>query len=719
MTKHANITYEDLAVLIKKRISSKDFKLIKKAYDYAKEKHFGVKRKTGEDYIDHPLNVAYILAEINADATTICAGILHDVLEDCCVTKEEMANEFSLEIANLVDGVTKINKLSFKGANEAMIANHRKILVGLSEDVRVIIIKLADRLHNLRTIWPFSAEKKKSKAKETLDILTPIAHRLGMNTIKAELEDLSLRYYKPDIYFDIVEQLNQTKIERDEKVEEMIKIVSNLLKKNNIKHEIKGRAKSIYSIYKKLSKGKKFSDIFDLLALRIFVNNEQECYQTLGLIHSKFHPLPKRFKDYVANPKTNMYQSLHTTIFGLDGFLFEIQIRTYEMDKVAEQGIAAHWSYKESNGKVAMQSAMENKLQFFKSLMELSVEEKSDEQFVNSVKEEIFKNNIYIFTPNGDVIELPASSTPIDFAYRIHSDIGDKMVGALVNNNIVPLDYELKSNDIVKINVNKNSNGPSREWLNIVKSSQAKNKIRAFFNKIDNKTNVKKGEELLNKELKKRKISLNEFYHPKNIDKLTSNYKVISIEEIYKQIFSSNLTPSQVINFLYNATETKQEQFLKKIQNGEVKKTVVSKNDIIIKGIDQIKINIASCCKPIPEDDLIGYITKGYGITVHRTNCPNIHDDKRIIEAVWNDVIQKKYPTGIIIRTIDLTNILLDIVTISSNNNISVNSVNTISADSAFTYELILEVESVSHLNKFLKHIESNKNVKSVERIIK
>ena len=402
-----NLTFDELFTKVSSYIKNKnDRRLITKAYLFAYEKHFGQKRHTGEDYITHPLNVAYILADINADYQTICAALMHDTIEDCGVTKEEIALKFGTEIANLVDGVTKINKLNFSCDSEATLANHRKILVGLTEDVRVIIIKLADRLHNMRTLWILSEKSQKENAKETLEILVPIAHRLGMNKIKSELEDLSLRYSKPDVYFSIVEKLNQSKVERNANVELMMESITSLLNKHGIKHKIKGRAKSIYSIYKKLDTGRRFSDIYDLLALRVFVNTEQDCYQTLGIIHSKYRPIPKRFKDYIAMPKQNGYQSLHTTVFGENGQLYEIQIRTYDMDQVAEHGIASHWSYKEK-GKSIMQSAMEEKLQFFRSIMELSNEEERDELFVNSVKDDIHKTMIYVFTPKGDVIELP------------------------------------------------------------------------------------------------------------------------------------------------------------------------------------------------------------------------------------------------------------------------------------------------------------------------
>ena len=720
--KNVNLTFDMMLDTIKVYINDEvELNLITKAYRFAYEKHFGVRRLTGEDYIDHPLNVANILTTIKADSATICAALLHDVMEDCDVSKSEITELFGKEIAHLVDGVTKINKLNFSGDNEAVIANHRKILVGLSEDVRVIIIKLADRLHNMRTLWVLPEKKQKEKAKETLDILTPIAHRLGMNHIKSELEDLSLRYYKPDVYFGIVEDLNQTKTERNNIVNEMIDKVSNLLNDNNIKHEIKGRAKSVYSIYKKLDKGKKFRDIYDLLALRVFVNTEQECYQALGIIHSKYRPIPKRFKDYVAMPKTNMYQSLHTTVFGIDGYLFEIQIRTYEMDEIAENGIASHWSYKEkgSSVKASMQNDMEQKLQFFKSIIELQQEEANDEEFVKSVKEDVFKNTIYVFTPKGDVIEMPNGATPIDFAYRVHSNIGDKMVGAIVNGNIVPLDYSLQSNDIIKINTNNNSTGPSREWLNIVKTNQARNKIKAYFNRIDKDENLKTGQEMLAKELRKKKISNSDFFASENIDKILEELKYKTIEDLYVNLGNNKLPVGTVINIVYNENNTKEDIILKRATTGEVKNPVI-KNDIIVEGIEDIKVNIASCCRPIPGDRIVGYITKGNGISVHRMVCPNVSDlEERIIDVKWNQVTAKKYPTNILIRALDNKNILLDIISKTSNTDITVQSINTINTNDNFMYDITVLISDKDKLMKFMNDIRMIPNIIDVERIIK
>ena len=719
-----NLTFEELREkLITYITDENDLDMIRKAYMLAFEKHFGVKRKSGEDYIIHPLNVAYILTEIYADAKTIQAALLHDVVEDTDVTIEEIEEMFGSEVALLVNGVTKINRLNFQGDNEAMIANHRKILVGLTEDVRVIIIKLADRLHNMRTIWALPEKKQKQKAKETLDILTPIAHRLGIGSIKSELEDLSLRYYKPDTYFDIVEKLNKSKAERDQLVIEMKQSVSSILNEHGIKHEIKGRSKSIYSIYKKLDKGKKFSDIFDLLALRVFVDTESECYQALGIIHSKYRPIPKRFKDYVAMPKTNMYQSLHTTVFGEGGQLYEIQIRTYEMDKVAELGIASHWSYKEngSNVKANMKNTMEQKLQFFRNIMDLKQEETNDADFVKSVSEEVLKENVYVFTPKGDVIELPSGSTPIDFAYRVHSGVGDKMVGAIVNNNIVPLDYVLKDNDIIKINTNKNSIGPSREWINMAYTSSAKNKIKAFYNKIDKEGYIEKGQEILKDECRKKKIAFNEIVSNENIEKLLKEYKFRNVDELYVNVGNGKITPTMIFNVINNNNENKVDIILKKATNNANIKQTVNKNDIVVEGIDDIKVNIASCCKPVPGDRVIGYITKGNGISVHRSVCPNVSElEERLIEVNWNTKISKKYSTTLLIRASESKNILLDVVSKTSNSDITIQSINSLSqSKDEYVFEITVMVDCKESLVKFMNDINSLQKINSIERIIK
>ena len=697
--------------------------LIQKAYEYSSQKHLGETRLTGDDYMVHPLNVAIILIGVRADYETICAGLLHDLLEDNHTEYRTLVNEFGKNIADLVEELTRINRLNFEGDKQSVIASNRKILVGLTEDVRIIILKLADRLHNMRTLWAIPEKAQKEKAKETLDILTPIAHRLGIGHLKSELEDLSLRYYKPDIYFSIVEMLNQTKAERDCNVADMIESVSSILNKKGIKHKIKGRSKSIYSIYKKLDKGKKFSDIYDLLALRVYVDEVEECYQALGYIHAVYKPMPRRFKDYIAMPKANMYQSLHTTVFGVHGELFEIQIRTYEMDEIAENGIASHWSYKEkgSNTKAALQNTMEQKLQFFKAIMELQKNEASDDEVVNTLKEDVLNTSIYVFTPDGDVIELANGSTPIDFAYRVHTNVGNKMVGAIVNGNMVPLDYKLQDNDVVKIKTNKNSVGPSKEWLNIAYTTQAKNKIRSYFNKIDKQEHLKRGEELLKEELRKRKVAFNDFLSPENIDKILRELKYKDLNEVYTNLGNNKLSIATLMNIIYHELDSKEDLILKKAtQNKTVSPTSI-KNDIIVRGIDQIKVNVASCCKPIPGDSIVGYITKGNGIAVHRMSCPNIKDiEERIIEVSWNDEIIKKYPTSLLVHTTNQKDALLKIITKTSNTNILVQSIRSLTSHKdETTFELVVVVSNIDDLNKFLNDIRALPDIVEVERVIK
>ena len=721
MSKHQkDLTIEKLMDKIKTYITDeKELSVIDKAYKYAYEKHFGQKRLTGEEYIIHPLNVTYILTRISADYETLSAALLHDVVEDCGVSVNEIEENFGHNIAILVDGVTKINKLNLSGTTEALINNQRKILVGLSEDVRVIIIKLADRLNNMQTLFVHSEKKQKETARETLDILTPIADRLGINSIKQDLEELCLRYLKPGEYYDIVEKLNATKAERDNSVAKMIENVSDLLNKHDIKHEIFGRSKSIYSIYKKLEKGKRFSEIYDLLALRILVDTEQDCYQALGIIHSKFRPKPKRFKDYIAMPKTNMYQSLHTTVFGVDGQLYEIQIRTYEMDRVAEYGIASHWSYKEKGSvKAVMQNEMEQKLQFFRAIMDLKKEQENPEDFVNTVKEEVFHNTIYVFTPLGDVIELPNGSTPVDFAYKVHTNVGDKTVGAIVNSNMVPLDYKLKSDDIVKIITNNNSAGPSREWLNFVQTTHAKNKIKAFFNRINKEENLKKGEDILSKELRKQKISNDEFFDDEKFKKLLSDLKFNSANELYGNLGSGKISINTVMDNFLKKEVSKEEKILEKATKGSQKQS--SSNSLIgVAGIDDIKVNLASCCNPVPGDRIVGYITKGYGITVHRMVCPNVSNlDERLIEVKWN-TDTSKLPTNILVRSNSDNNALINIISKAANNDIPVRKFNSHRSKEDDAIEMTVLVNNKEQLLKLMNDIKMIPEVTDVERLIK
>ena len=712
--KTENITIEDLLNRVATYDDNpEDQKLIRNAYDYAYRKHFSQKRITGDDYITHPLNVAWILTDVNADGKAIAAALLHDTIEDSDSTYEEINNLFGEEVAKIVDGVTKINRLNFTTDSEQMAANQRKILVGLSSDVRVLIVKLADRLHNMRTLYVLSEAKQKRKSKETLEILTPVAHRLGMYKLKSELEDLSLRYLNPDAYYEIVEKLNLKKTERDEAVGKMLDEVSNLLTEHNIPHEIKGRSKSIYSIYNKMSKGKKFEDIYDILALRVFVNTEQECYLALGLIHSKYKPVPKRFKDYIAMPKTNLYQSLHTTVFGIDGQLFEIQIRTYEMDKIAEYGIASHWSYKE-NKSPNSKDIMEQKLEIFRSIIELNEDAKTPEEFISNVKKDLlFNDSIYVYTPKGDVIELPKGSTCVDFAYRVHSEVGDKMVGAIVNDSIVPFDYILKTGDIIKVNTSKLSKGPNKDWLNFVATSQAKNKIRAFYTKREKDENLTRGIDIFEKALHKRNLPIQETIDT-HLNTILENFKLKDLDDLYIALGQGKYTIASVMHII-NKKDNPATKLLKKTP--EPKKPII-KNDILVEGMNEIKVSLSGCCKPIPGDNIIGYITKGSGITVHRSSCKNIIDlDERLINVKWNDGLTKKFPTDILIYTTPNDN-LLDIITKASSNNIVIDSVTTITKSEFRIYSLTILVENTTALEKFFRELYNLSFVDKVERQI-
>ena len=710
---HDDITFYDLIEKVRKYNDDEDeLRIIEKAYNYAKEKHFTQKRITGDDYITHPLNVAYILTDVNADYKAICAALLHDTIEDSDGSFQEIEKLFGYDIANLVECVTKINRINFNSDSEQMAANQRKILVGLASDVRVLIIKLADRLHNMRTLYVFSPEKQQRKARETLEILTPVAHRLGMYKIKSELEDLCLRYLNPSAYFDILEKLNYKKTEMDEAVGKMLDEVSSLLKEHGIRHEIKGRSKSVYSIYNKLSKGRSFNDIYDILALRVLVDTEQECYLALGLIHSKYKPVPKRFKDYIAMPKSNFYQSLHTTVFGIDGMLFEIQIRTYDMDRVAEYGIASHWSYKEHTSGDS-KDAMDQKLAIFRNIIELNEDSSTPEEFISSVKKDIlFNDSIFVYTPKGDVIELPNGSTTVDFAYKVHSEVGDKMVGAIVNDNIVPFDYVLKTGDIIKINTSRLSNGPNKDWLNFVVTSQAKNKIKGFYSKIEKDDNINRGMVLLDGYLKKKNITF-EMFQDKYLNKLFDNYKIKDIDEFYMSLGMGKYTIDNMIKSIVKEEEKRKKSINLK---GISKKKQEVDSDILVENMSSIKVTISGCCKPIPGDNIIGYITKGAGITVHRSNCINIMDlDERLINVKWNDNLNKKYPTDLLIYTNE-DDILLDIITKASSNDVVIDSIFTLNKSSLKVLSVTVLVKNIDVLDKFCKDLYNIGSVVKIER---
>lgn len=715
MQKEDAYTLDDLLEKAKVYIKSdEDIELIKKAYLFASKAHAGQLRLTGDDYMLHPLNVALILTEIYADAQTLSAALLHDVINFANVTIEEIEKEFGPEMKALVDGISRINKLSLSADNEALVSYHKKILVGLSGDVRIIILKIADRLHNMRTLWAIPENKRKEKAKETLEILVPIAHRLGINHIKSELEDLSLKYWKPDVYNDILEKLSESRAELDKSVDKMMESVSKILDENNIPHEMKGRSKSVYSIYNKLQKGKTFNEIYDILALRYFVNTVSDCYLALGAIHAKYKPMPKRFKDYIARPKANGYQSLHTTVFGVDGKLFEIQIRTYEMDKVAEYGVASHWSYKEHG--INKVNDMELKLKSFRTVIELNEQQVEGEEFVNTVKNEVFNpTNIYVYTPKGDVFELPIGSTPIDFAYRVHTSVGHQMIGAIVNGNIVSLDYKLKDGDIVKINTNKNSKGPSQEWINICFTTSAKNKIKAFFSKIDKEKTTFDGKDMLIKTIRRKKLSINDIMDDKKVKIALDDLGLNNENELYYEIGIGKYNPTSVIKTILGEKEDEKRALEKVLKYSS--KTMEASGDIIVDGMDDLKVSFGGCCTPVKGDDVVGYISKGNGITIHRRNCHNICNlNERIINVHWNNNASKKYVTNVIIYTEKKDNLLLDIISKTTSMNVGVKSVNTINNTDYNAYDLDILVDDKETLDRYMNVIGQLPFVTSIER---
>ena len=691
-------TINDIIETVKKYLEPSD--LINRSFNYTINLDNEIDTKS-------ILSVANILTTLQADEETIAASFLHHLFEKDLISFQELEKDFDSTLVRLSYGIYKLNKISFSTANDYLVEYYKKVIVGMSEDVRVIIVTLAERVYLMRTLSEYSPEDQKSIANETLEIFAPISHHLGIYKLKSELEDLSLRYLKPDIFYDIVEKLNGTKVERDNLINEMIKEVSDILNEHDIKHEIKGRSKSIYSIYNKLDKGRKFSDIYDLLALRILVQDDATCYLVLGLIHSRFKPIAKRFKDFIAMPKSNGYQSLHTTVFGVNNELYEIQIRTYEMNEVAENGLAAHWSYKEHRNAVNL-SSTDEKLEFFKAVIDTS--KNSEYDGFNPLHDDDLENNIYVFTPKGDVIELPKGSTPVDFAYKVHTKIGDSMVGALVNNQIVPFNYELQDSDVIKINTSKLSSGPSEDWLNFVKLNSTKSKIKNFFSKTRKDDLIANGKQDLEKELRKRKIAINDFYTDDNIKKILKELKVSSLEELYIDISSNKYSPKFIVGIIY---DTKQEEEVKTTRN-----IIKNELDINVSGLKDIRVSIASCCNPLPGDEIVGYITRNNGITIHRKNCSNlIHLDERMVDVSFNPVTKNKYLTSISVILRDNENRLLDILNKLATKNLVVDEIKTFYHDNVIGYNLSFYVPNLDYLEKLIGELKQSKVVKEVKRI--
>lgn len=694
-------------------LTSQDVSDLTKAYDYAFMKYQGLTRLNGEEFFTHPLEVALILTQLNVDVVTIESAMLHEVMNHADVTHSELEEQFGSDIANIVDSISKINRLELSDDSESSAIYLRKVLVGIAEDVRVLFIKLADRVHNLRTSSILSMEKQKQKANETMSVLVPIAHRLGINSLKSELENLSLRILKPQVYEDILERLQSTNEELKDTLEEMQDSISNILIEHDLKFYIKSRVKSVYSIYNKLNHGKKWSNIYDILAMRIIVDNVSDCYTAIGLIHAKFRPIPGRFKDYIAMPKENMYQSLHTGVFGSNGARFEIQIRTWEMDEIAENGIASHWSYKEQGVK-KVQSMMEQKLEVFRNFIEMS-ENDSDVEFEHSAHNDFLDEFIYVFTPKGDVVELPKNSTPVDFAYRIHSDIGDHIVSALVNDLIVPLNYELSDHDVIEVKTNPRSN-PNKEWLSFVKTSHAKTRIKSFFSKLDREFYVTKGKDILEKELRKRKLTFDSTLSSENIKKICSDLKIKNLEEIYLAIGSLRYTAGYVIDLTIEDKKNVQDVLIEKMSrhHSNVKSF---KSDIIVSGEANILTNLAKCCKPIYGDEITGYITKGEGVSVHQKNCVNIlNKENRLVDVSWNEMTDVSYYTDILVEVLSNKNYMLDLLAKATEKNIFFDSIKTKESTEKVIYEITVRVKNRLELERFLSSLETCTFVRKVRR---
>lgn len=724
-------TIDDIITYCQSYLHNEDnLNLIKKAYDVAKKKHEGQFRKSGDPYIQHPVEVAYILATLHAGPDTIAAGLLHDVLEDTDMSKEEMAATFNKDVAEIVDGVTKISKLKYMTKEKALAHNHEKLLLAMAKDIRVILVKIADRLHNMRTIQFHSEEKQKRIAQETLDLYAPLAHRLGMYRIKAELEDLSFKALEPEKYAEIAKEISFKKTERDEDVEKMISTVKGLLEKNHIKHyDIKGRVKNIYSIYKKIiAKNKTIDDIYDLLALRVIVDSVEQCYHVLGIIHSIWTPLPMRFKDYIAVPKPNMYQSLHTTVVGPAGKIYEIQIRTYEMDQIAEFGVAAHWAYKENVEYSHEKEQLEivNKLKWYKDLTTY-VENSATEDPLDSIIEDIFSANVYIFTPKGDVYDFPAGSMPLDFAYRIHSDIGNKTVGAIVNGKIVPLSYKLKTGDVVEIKTNKACTGPTSEWLKLAKTSHAKTKIKAFINKKQRDAFVAKGLEELTV------IGKNYNYAPTTLDDkqvmdLFGKNGIRTVEDLYWTIGKGEISALAAINRILGLTDVKLDDELALKQYSEDssknrKRVATNGFGIIVEGLERAKLHLGNCCQPVYGDEISGYISKGNGIIIHRVTCPNVEkaSPERFINVYWDkDFSGRIFDTTLKIIALDRRNLVADMINILNGCNVTIASVtSTKNRTGDCMAKFKLQVSGLNDLNNAILNLKKIPEIYQIERVNK
>jgi GTP pyrophosphokinase len=718
---------EELNENLKKVLPPEQLLQIDRAYEFAAVAHRGQQRNSGEDYIQHPLEVAKILAELEMDQPTIIAALLHDVLEDTSYTYADIEKEFGIEVALLVDGVTKLGRIEYKSKMEVQVENLRKMFLAMAKDIRVILIKLADRLHNMRTLKYHSLEKQKEISQETLEIFAPLANRLGIFRIKWELEDLAFRYLKPEEYYDLVEGIALKRREREAQINRVIKELKGRLDEIGIKADIAGRPKHFYSIYQKMLKqNKELSEIYDLTAVRVIVNSVNDCYGALGIVHTLWKPIPGRFKDYIAMPKPNMYQSLHSTLIGAQGEPFEIQIRTWEMHRTSEYGIAAHWKYKE--GYKQGDINFEKKLAWLRQLSEWQHESRDAGEYMESLKIDLFADTVFVFTPRGDVVELPKGSCPVDFAYRVHTDVGHRCIGAKINSRIVPLDTKLNNGDILEILTAKQGNGPSRDWLSFVKTSLAKNRIRGWFKKEQREENINRGRESLEREVRKLGLDPAVVLKNENVLELAKANNLSSIEDLYSVIGDGALTANRVLARLREeiAKEAKEKQQLAALQQGETKSSSFygkSSHGVRVKGVDNVLVRFSRCCNPLPGDEIMGYITRGHGVSIHRSDCENVNknfreEQNRVVEVMWDEKTEAIYPVDVQIFGEDRPRLAMDIMNVIADARTPILAINArVGKDKQASVQLSIEIRDLNHLNYIMQKIRRVKDVTYVERV--
>ena len=726
---NANKTIDDIIKRMKLNKRKTNVALIQKAYNFAAEHHKGQKRMSGEDYIIHPLNVAYILADLQMDDATICAALLHDVVEDTEATNEDIVKNFGEEIAEMVAGVTKLSKIQYVTIEEEQVENYRKMFLAMGKDIRVILIKLADRLHNMRTLSSLKRERQIANAKETMELYAPLANRLGIYSLKWELEDLAFRYLYPEEYRELVLSIEKKREERIEFINKIMEEIRVALKKQKIVAEVTGRAKHLYSIYRKMQRDNIALDkVYDLFALRIIVNSVKDCYAAIGVVHELYTPMPGRFKDYIAVPKPNMYQSIHNTLIGPKGTPFEVQVRTWDMHRVAEYGIAAHWAYKEANRfKKSNVVVTEDKLAWLRETLEWQKDMQDPDEFLKTLKTELFEDEVYVFTPKGEIKTLPRDATPIDFAYTIHAEVGHRMIGCKINSKMMPIVTPLKSGDIVEIITSDTAKGPSRDWLKIVKSSSAKTKIQQWFKKTEREDNIEKGKDILDKEIKKIGMSHSDLFKPEWIQVVLNRYNYNTVDDMYASIGFGGISPNKIITRLLEEYKKEHEEdtIEEKIQElvtERLRKQKIPKSGVVVKGIDNCLVKFSKCCNPVPGDDIIGYITKGRGVSIHRKDCTNLKDllseEERIIEVEWyNENEKAEYNVDIQVLANDRTGLLSDVVKEITAQKINIMGVNTrTSKDRIATIDATLEVQGIEQLNQVIKQIRKVDSVYEVTR---